>query len=72
MSITLDECESQIKKTLDAISKVKSGQQYSVGSRSLTRANLKDLHKDLEYWRRERNAILTGVTGSFFMSGVPR
>lgn len=38
---------------LEAEIAVASSQSYTIGSRSLTRADLSDIRKQQEYWRRE-------------------
>ena len=38
---------------LDAELAVSTSQSYSIGSRSLTRANLGEIRKQLDYWRKE-------------------
>lgn len=38
---------------LEAELAVSTGQSYSIGSRSLTRANLTEIRNQLEYWRKE-------------------
>lgn len=43
-------CQTQLDKYVAAEEKVLSGQSYSIGGRSLTRANLADIRNGIEYW----------------------
>lgn len=52
--ITLAQAEAKLALWLAALDKVSEGQSYSIsegsGSRSLTRANLKDIQEQIEFW----------------------
>lgn len=43
-------CEQRLKLWLEAEEAIATGQRYQVGDRSLTRADLYDVRKELEYW----------------------
>jgi hypothetical protein len=48
--ITLAQAEEKLTETLDAISTVMTGQEYRIGNRWLTRADLDSLQKAVVFW----------------------
>lgn len=50
MPLTLDRAKLHLEAWLDAELAVTQGQSYSIGSRSLTRANLSEIRKQVDYW----------------------
>lgn len=48
--ITLTQAEAQLTAWLSASTAVASGQAYTIGSRSLTRADAKEIRKQIEFW----------------------
>ncbi len=48
--ITLQQAETQLAAYLAAETAVLSGQAYTIGGRSLTRANLADIRAGIETW----------------------
>lgn len=51
--INLERAKLHLNAWLDAELAVSSGQSYSIGSRSLTRANLTEIRKQIQFWRNE-------------------
>lgn len=51
--ITLERARTHLNAWLDAELSVTTGQSYSIGSRSLTRANLSEIRKQIDYWKNE-------------------
>lgn len=49
--ITLAQAESKLTAHMNAIDAVMNGQEYKIGSRSLTRADLKALQDGVDYWQ---------------------
>jgi len=45
-------CEEKLKTWLAAEEAIATGQSYQIGSRNLTRADLKAVREELEYWSR--------------------
>ena len=43
-------CETKLKTWLDAEEAVATGQSYQIGTRMLTRADLKQIREQMEYW----------------------
>lgn len=51
--IDLETARTHLKAWLDAELKVTGGQSYSIGSRSLTYANISEIRKQIDYWRNQ-------------------
>lgn len=51
--IDLETARIHLKAWLDAELKVTGGQSYSIGSRSLTYANISEIRKQIDYWRNQ-------------------
>jgi len=43
-------CEEKVKTWLAAEEAIATGQSYQIGTRNLTRADLKQVREELEYW----------------------
>ena len=43
-------CEKKLQTWLDAEEAVAAGQSYQIGTRMLTRADLKQIREQMEYW----------------------
>ena len=57
-------CRERLQKYLDAEEKVLNGQSYSIGGRSLTRADLKEISDGITLWAgRLKQAELDESTG---------
>lgn len=50
-SITIEQAKVHLNAWLDAELKVTSNQSYTLGRRTLTRANLSEIREQIEYWR---------------------
>lgn len=51
--ITLERARIHLNAWLDAELKVTNGQNYSIGSRSLTYANISEIRKQIDYWSNQ-------------------
>ncbi|MFC3802816.1 DUF6148 family protein [Cohnella sp. GCM10012308] len=51
---------------------VSTGQSYTIGTRSLTRANLKEIRDSIAYWERKLAEAESGRSGARVMRVVPR
>jgi len=70
---TLAEAQAHLALWLAADSAVATGQSYTIGTRSLTRANSKEIAERIAYWRREVDRLESGRTSVIrFMRAVPR
>ena len=71
--ITIDEARENLYMWLDAEKAVATGQSYKIGTRSLTRANLSDIVKRIEFWRNELERLENGDSrGARVLRAVPR
>ncbi|MDA8122255.1 MAG: DUF6148 family protein [Deltaproteobacteria bacterium] len=51
--ITLAQAEAQLASWLAASTAVASGQSYTIGSRSLTRADARAIQQQIDYWDKK-------------------
>lgn len=58
--ITLAQAEAQLASYLEAETAVLSGQAYSIGGRSLTRANLAQIREGISYWDSKVKSLTRG------------
>lgn len=70
--ITKEEAQENLRMWLDAEKAVATGQSYKIGSRQLTRANLTDISKRIQFWKNELAKLESGSTGAKVMRAVPR
>ncbi|SPT67637.1 Uncharacterised protein [Anaerobiospirillum thomasii] len=61
--ITIEFAKERIKMWLDAEAAIATGQSYKIGSRTLTRANLKEVREQLDYWQGKLNSLENGGKG---------
>lgn len=54
-AISLEDAKKRYNMWLDAEAAVASGQAYTVGGRSLTRASLPEIRNQLRYWENKIN-----------------
>lgn len=55
-----------------AVQALATGQSYSIGGRSLTRANLSQASAELDKWERQVERLTAGRTGLRVQRVVPR
>ncbi len=67
--ITLTQAEEQLAAWLAADTAVAGGQSYTIGSRSLTRANAREIRENIEYWDQKAKSL--GSTGIKIYGGTP-
>ena len=58
--ITLAQAEAKLTTWMDAEDKVAQGQEYSIGSRRLKRADLAEIRQQITYWNSWVNKLTTG------------
>ena len=61
--ITLERAKLHLEAWLDAELAISTGQSYTVGSRSLTRANLSEVRKQIEYWKNKVSELELKAVG---------
>lgn len=70
--VTLAQAEAHLTAWLNADTAVASGQAYSIGDRSLTRANSREIRENINYWRGLVTRLTAGSTGARVMRVLPR
>ena len=71
--ITLDAAKENLQIWLEAQKTVATGQSYKIGTRSLTRASLKEINDMIKYWLNAIDQLESGVgRGARVLRGVPR
>lgn len=55
--ITLEQAKTHLKAWLDAELAVSTAQSYTIGSRTLTRANISEIRKQIEYWQNKYDEL---------------
>lgn len=51
MGITLKEAQQHLKMWLKTEKEIATSQSYTIGTRSLTRANLKEVRDQIKFWQ---------------------
>lgn len=70
---TLQEARENLKMWLKAEQAVATGQSYTIGTRSLTRASLREITERIRFWRAEVSRLERGIsTGVRIKRVVPR
>lgn len=60
MAIDGAAAQARLDLYLAAEAKVLAGQSYSIGGRSLTRANLKEIREGIDYWESKIQQLSSG------------
>ncbi len=55
--ITLEVAQKHLEEWLEAELSVTTGQSYTLGSRTLTRANLTEIRNSIDYWNKKVIAL---------------
>lgn len=63
MSLSLAQAQEHLDAWRAADLAVAKGQAYSVGSRSVTRADAREIRTNVEYWERRVNELSQGGAG---------
>jgi hypothetical protein len=61
--ISLATATERLQQYLDAEAKVLTGQQYSIGDRSLTRANIAQIREGIKYWDAQVKRLSAANSG---------
>lgn len=67
--ITLAQAEAQLSAWLNASLAVANNQEYSIGDRSLKRADLAEINESIDKWQRMVNRLQAGRSGGMRMRG---
>lgn len=68
--ITLAQAEAQLAVWLAASTAAAANQSYTVGDRSLTRANAAEIRTQIDYWQGYVNRLQPGRSGGMRVRGV--
>lgn len=69
--ITLAQAEAKLTTWLDAEDKVASGQAYTIGTRSLRRADLAEVREQVKFWDGKVKELARGTSGMRVRGGTP-
>ncbi len=70
--IPYEVARKKLDTLLEALDVVLTGQSYTIGSRSLTRANLSAIQEAIEYWSDIVNKCETGCGGIRVQRAIPQ
>jgi hypothetical protein len=68
--ISLAEAEAQLTAWIAASTAVAANQSYTIGTRSLTRADSKDIREWIKFWRSEVSRLADGSGGGIRVRGI--
>lgn len=69
--ITLADAEAKLATWLAAEEKIANGQEYTIGSRTLKRADLADVRESITYWDGKVKQLSRGSTGIRIRGATP-
>lgn len=68
--ITLADAEAKLALWMTAETAVAGGQEYTIGSRNLRRANLAEIREQIGYWNSWVQKLSRGGSGGMRVRGV--
>lgn len=68
--ITLAQAEAQLAVWIEASTTVASGQAYSIGNRSITRADAKEIRESITFWDAQVKRLSRGGIAVRFATPV--
>jgi hypothetical protein len=70
----LDEAKAMLEMWINAEKAVSTGQSYSIGGRSLTRVDMKEIREAQQYWESQIYKLEHGITsrGARVLRVIPR
>lgn len=71
-TITLAQAQAHLDAYMAAELKVTAGQSYSIGDRALTRADIAEIRKGIEYWNKQVSILTAGRTQPPVRRFIPR
>lgn len=69
--ITLTQAEAKLTTWLAAEDRVAQGQEYSIGSRRLRRADLAEIREQVKFWDGKVKELTRGSSGIRIRGGTP-
>jgi hypothetical protein len=68
--ITLPQAEAQLTAWLAASTAVSQGQAYTIGSRSLSRANAREIREQIQFWDSKVKELDRSPGGGIRVRGI--
>lgn len=68
--ISLTQAEAQLTAWLAASTAVSQGQAYTIGSRSLSRANSREILQQIQFWDSQVKRLAEGSGGGIRVRGI--
>lgn len=72
MSWTLQEAKDMLATWIEAEKAVATGQSYKIGARSVQRADISQIRKQIQFWRNEIAKLESNRKGARVMRAIPR
>ena len=72
MSWTLQEAKDMLATWIEAEKAVATGQSYKIGARSVQRADISQIRKQIQFWRNETEKLESHRKGARVMRAIPR
>lgn len=69
--ITLTQAEVKLTTWLDAEDKIAQGQKYTIGQRTLERADLKEVREQIRFWDGKVKELARGSSGMRVRGATP-
>lgn len=69
---TVERCMQHLEQWLLAEEKVSKGQSYTIGNRTLTRANLTEIQNAIELWSKRLQDAESNSSGPISYTVIPR
>jgi hypothetical protein len=69
--ITLERAKKHLEMWLEAESEIALSQSYRIGTRMLTRADLRQVREQIQYWQNQVNQLIRGGRNKVYRA-VPR
>lgn len=69
--ITLAQAEAKLSTWMAAMDAVATGQEYSIGTRSLKRVDAAEIREQVEYWDGKVKELSRGTTGMRIRGATP-
>jgi Family of unknown function (DUF6148) len=70
LAITLAIAEAQLSSWLAADTAVAQGQAYTIGTRSLSRANAREIRENIQFWDSQVKRLADSAGGGIRLRGV--
>ena len=70
--IPYEVAKQKLQMWLDAMDAIATGQSYTIGSRSLTRANLNDIQSQIEHWSSIVTKCESGHKSIYVQRAIPQ